>query len=191
MRKKRFLVDVDGVLSDFCAHAFKLMEKITGRPVPPGADGDWDIFAWMGDPALKDACYDIIKGPGWCAEIPVYPGAREGVDALREVGDVYFCTSPTHGPYWYYERAEWLMHHFGAKRNHIIHAVDKHVCAGDVLVDDKPEHVFDWLDHHPNGYGVLWLQPYNKLARHPTNLDVDLRVIRTCDWGIVRDLHVR
>lgn len=161
MRKPRVLLDADGVVIDFANPAIKAMEKITGKPVPDDVLEDWDMFRSY-DKETQGKFYKEFNREGWCLDLPVYPGAQEGVEMLRQLADVYFVTSPMFGPHWAYERSLSLIRNFGAKNNQIIHTNAKYICVGDVLVDDKTDHVVKWSLNHPKGHALLWDQPYNR-----------------------------
>ena len=172
--KPRVLLDVDGVLADFVTPALRVVEQITGAPPHPDCHTDWDLFKDY-PKEVETKFYDEFKKEGWCAALPVYPGAQDGVEALRRVADVYFVTSPMHGPHWAFERTEWLVKHFGARYDHVVHTNAKYLCKGDILVDDKWQHLNNWFGQHADGVGILWEQPYNK----------DRWSICTNDWNVV------
>ena len=173
----RVLLDVDGVLADFLTPAIKVVQDITGAPPSADAMKDWNIFRGY-DKKTENKFYDVFKSEGWCMSLELYPGARAGVQLLRDNDlDVYFVTSPMHGRNWYYERAAWLMKHFDAKHDHVIHTNAKHVCVGRVLVDDKPAHVENWQASHPLSTGILWDRPYNQ--------EVTRWITRANSWDFV------
>lgn len=178
MKKPRVLLDVDGVLADFVTPALQVVQQVTGKPAPKDATDDWDLFRAY-DQETQAKFYNEFKKEGWCYALQPYPGALEGVNMLRDLADVYFVTSPMHGPHWSDERARWLVDYFGAKRNQVVSTNAKYVCAGDVLVDDKTSHVVKWLQHHERGLGVVWAQPYNIADTLPE------RAIRTLNWNDV------
>jgi 5'(3')-deoxyribonucleotidase len=64
---------------------------------------------------------------------------------------------------WEYDRRKWLERNFDIKPSDFISATDKFHVAGDVLVDDKPEHVNKWSSTH-DSCGVLFGHPYNESA---------------------------
>lgn len=67
---------------------------------------------------------------------------------------------------------------------------DKSLVYGKILVDDSPEYLLGWLEHHADGLGVVPAQPANKGFEHPkvirydgTNLDeVRTRMRSVIDW---------
>jgi len=179
--RPRILLDVDGVLADYLAAVLPLVLAVTGRRYAHADVVQWDFAKALGlSDDETERVHALTREPGFCAGIPVLPGAPEGVRALRGHADVYFTTSPTHGLHWYYERTEWLVRHFDASVEHVLHVKHKEVVAGDVIVDDKPEHVVEWYRHHPGGHAVLWDQLYNRGWHMPGG-----HLTRGTDWNHV------
>lgn len=166
MKRQRILLDVDGVLADFVTPALEIVRNVTGAPVPEDALEDWDIFrAYPKD--VQNKFYDAFKCEGWCMGLEPYPGSQEGIALLERVADVYFVTSPMHGPHWAYERTLWLKKYFGVPAKRVVHTNAKYLCVGDIFVDDKFDHVENWQKAHPHGCSVLWTQPYNRKNEWP------------------------
>jgi hypothetical protein len=57
-----------------------------------------------------------------------------------------------------------LSRHFGIPSKDVIIAADKSDVGGDMLVDDRHEHVNAWTQAHPGKVGVLIDAPYNRNA---------------------------
>lgn len=87
-----------------------------------------------------------------------------------------------HCPTWESERREWLRCHFGFKARDVIFTARKDLVHGDVLIDDKPEHVKEWSLRWGK-CAVLWAQPYNS-AR---DCQDEAYTWRTDDWVYVRE----
>jgi len=163
MRKHRVLLDVDNVLGDFHQAAADAMTRILGRAVPQADLTEWDVTEYVRDPAEKRRVWRELLGRGFCSRIPVMAGAKEGVATLREMAEVYFVTSPFTGSHtWAHERSEWLKAHFGAGPEHVASLRSKFLVSGDVLVDDRPDNVRGWAEHHPSGHALLWDRHYNR-----------------------------
>lgn len=158
--RQRVLLDVDGVLADFVSSAARVVERVTGAPLPVDALEEWDIFRSY-PKEVQNEIYGACKTEGWCLALEPYQGAVDFVRRLDEVADVYFVTSPMGGPHWAYEREQWLKKHFGTHHHKVVSTNAKYLCVGDVFVDDKFSHVEKWSKFHRPGIGVLWTQPYN------------------------------
>jgi 5'(3')-deoxyribonucleotidase len=189
MRRPRptVLLDVDGVLADFTLAACELVFQVTGRRYGPEAVTTWEVFDSLPEPQAKEDVYRILKGRGGCSSIPVYAGAQEGVAKLREIADITIVTSPFSGSEtWVHERNAWLETHFGIDAHDVIHAKKKGRIHGDVFLDDKPEHVEDWLTywreqgHGSRILGLLW--GTDRTINTPAHLT------KVTDWDTVRQL---
>jgi len=182
--KPVILLDVDGVLADFCAGYLGLIEEITGIRYGNAVITDWSItkspfFAvaaresGIDVDALTAKCWKRAKRIGFCSSLPVIGGAETiaAVRELRKIGHVEVLTSPLAGaPTWMSERVEWLERHFDFAPDDVHFVSKKFRVAGDVLVDDKPSHIIEWMDANVGGTGLLWTQPYN--AQPVPNLDI-------------------
>jgi len=163
MTKPRFLVDVDGVLADFLNPCLKIINDLTGWDKKLQDMNSWHIFKSLDVPKeIEDRAYEIMKSPGWCLSLRPISGAVVGIDKLREIGKIYFVTSPMRGPNWTYERTLWLQKFFDAEWDDVIHCSAKHVCAGDVFIDDKVAHLARWKISHPEGLAIKFESDHNR-----------------------------
>lgn len=177
MKRPRVLLDVDGVLADFLEASLTVIKNLSGKTYTIDDFKTWDLFETV-PRAFEQPFYDAVNRPGWCRALQVYPGAIEGVRALRQVSDLYVVTSPlNHVPTWTHEREAWLHEHFGIPHKQVVHTSAKYLCLGDLLIDDRPANIEKWEAEHPNGRGLLWDQPYN----HGSNAG-----IRVKDWNDVQ-----
>lgn len=177
MRRPRVLLDVDGVLADFLTPSLAIFQRLTGHPYTHGDFKTWDIFETI-PREHESAYYEVVNVPGWCRSLPVYEGAQAGVQALKEVADLYIVTSPlSRHPTWTHEREGWLHEHFGIHHRKIVHTSAKYLCIGDVFVDDRPDHIEAWEAEHAGGLGLLWDQPYNRGSKAG---------FRVLDWNQVK-----
>lgn len=170
MRHPRILLDCDGILADFVGGVLLAVRELTGRQLSPEDFPTWDVFDHLevllpDRSGLKKAVMNAVDEPGFCANLPAYPGV---VDALRQLLELqaakklefFVVTSPWHSPTWVYERDNWLMRR-GVQKKNILHATTKHIIVGDMFVDDKAAHVRDWGEHHSPGGAFLWTTPHN------------------------------
>jgi len=164
-RRHRVILDCDGVLSDFVGGAIEVFADLTGHRYRHEDFKKWELSDTVGA-RYKAAFYERCRRPGWCANLQAYEGAREFVDALRRRAEVYVVTSPLPGAVsWMHERTEWLTQLFDFDAKHVVHTSAKHLIEADAFLDDKPEHVEDWIMAHPRGTGVVLARPYNAHAR--------------------------
>jgi len=181
--KPTVLLDCDGVLADFTSATLKLVLKVTGRHYEPDDIKTWEIFDSLPEKEAKDEVYGILKAPGGCTSIPVYPDAHDAIRRLRELATIIIVTSPfTSSPTWMHERQLWLEHHFGDGIHSVIHAKHKDHVHGDFFIDDKPSHIKEWLDYWVRSgrdskvVGMVWRTPR---AHYD---EVDPLAVQVDDW---------
>lgn len=162
---KRVLLDVDGVLADFVGGYLTLLEQHTGLKPAREAIDQFDIGAALGLTPDQSARMERAIGDehrlARCLD--VYPGAREGVQRLQEIADVYIVTSPWNSnPTWTHDREWWLKQHFDIPHARVIHGSAKYLLRGDMFVDDKTSSVVKWQAEWPGALGVVWDTPHNR-----------------------------
>lgn len=158
------LLDCDGVISDFTGHVLETAFEITGFLRWREDVTTWSIWEHLG--ANREELKRIkaeVSQPGWCSSIPPFPGAKDFVEALAAEHELYFVTSPWNSVAWCYERGEWLRNQFGSVLGgRVIHTSHKHLVKGDLIIDDKPKNVREWVRSNPLGMGLLFDQPSNR-----------------------------
>lgn len=151
-------LDSDEVLSAFQEAVLDIASQSFGRRYTVADLKDWDLFSIFNEEETEYLRHEVSR-PGFCASLPVLEGAREAVETLRLLGDVYVVTSPFTSQTWVYERTWWLNKHFGFDRNHVIHTSAKHLVRVDAFLDDRPKNVIDWSREHPKSLAMLWPLP--------------------------------
>jgi 5'(3')-deoxyribonucleotidase len=161
--KPRILVDCDGVMAAFVNATLERVRLMTGKAFTPDQVTAWDVIECLGVPeATCKEIYTSMEQKWFCENIEPFPGAHEGVQELRNLGDVYCVTAPFRGDYWMAEREKWLKKHFDFPRSKIVFCHDKHIIAGDVLIDDKTETCIKWQEANTQGTAILFERSYNK-----------------------------
>lgn len=173
LTRPRFLLDVDEILTDFVDRAIGVISSILGRPwtldeVPSEV---FDIFSGL-EPEQVDACFKVICAEGFCATFKPKEGSQRAVEELQKTFDLYLVTSPNHTKHWIPERLEWLQRFYDIRPEQVVFTYAKHVCSGSFFLDDCPEHVLSWKDHHPEGVAMLWDTPNNYRLSGYENLRV-------------------
>lgn len=154
------LLDMDGPIADFDQYLFSL------------CDPDWlDIDSpsksterYMSDHAVdrkaKRKIWDTVAVDGFYRNLPVTPGAREGVRDLIDDGrfDIWVCTKPyEYNRNCFSEKAFWLHEHFPELDDQIILLRDKTLAYGHVLLDDAPKLAHpSKLNYEPANLEHLW-----------------------------------
>lgn len=133
------LVDMDGVLADFVA-GFRAAWARAGHGAFPEVT-QWDLRAHVA-PELHWRVARVMRTPGLFWTLPVMPGARAAIAALRARPDVevVVCSSPVAGHHeCVAEKLGWLRTHFPGLEYRAVFTHDKTLIRGAVLIDDKPE----------------------------------------------------
>ena len=178
MSKPVVLCDVDGCLCDWLGPALEIAGRISGKTYEPSQMVTWDLFDLVSRDH-EEACYAEFCKQGFCSSLKPLPGSIEAVMELQKHSDLHIVTSPTHSPFWYYERVEWLGDHFKIPRKNVHFSGRKELIHGDFFVDDAMHHVTRWAEAHPHGRAFLVDQPYNQSEPHPR------KFIRITDWSPV------
>lgn len=175
------LVDCDGVLSDFTSMYFDCIEPILGRRPRASEMTQWNILKCFDLEHLESACDAIIVEKQLCLSMPEHDDAFDAVEALRCFAEVHCVTAPYHTVTWVNERTQWLRTRFGFKHDEIHFTKGKHVCQGDVFIDDSLQNVLKYAKRRPTSRVFLWNRPWNQSSEElPSN------VIRSSDWS---DVH--
>ena len=169
------LLDVDGVVADFSGYLLRsVYSELTADDVIC-----WDIMSLMTE-EQRVMAIARLKSADWWLNQPVMLGAKEAVETLREDGhNIHWVTSPWYScARWEWARRLWLDRHFGAKPQDITSTYRKDLICGDVLVDDKFEHVHGWCRRQERP-GILFDAPYNR------DMDTGEYIVRSKGWGRV------
>jgi len=159
------LLDVDGVLADFVGASLRFLRDRFGLHYTPEQVTEWNLErALKLEPHVYKALCAEFEREDFCTDIEPYPGAVDGVWALRDAGcRVLAVTAPWwSSPTWVHDRSQWLVQHLGFRRDDLHHTSNKASVRGDVLVEDKPETIAAWKVEHPMGAGILWDRPHNR-----------------------------
>lgn len=164
-RRPRVLVDCDGVLADFMSSALRIINRELDSRHTLYDVSEFDFAKSLGLSAVDAGWVKRAIGnePRLAARLGVLPGAADGVRALRSVADVYIITSSwDSNETWEFDRKAWLRQHFDIHHHEIVFTAAKHICAGDVLVDDKTETLLNWQAESPSGVAVQWKTLHNR-----------------------------
>jgi 5'(3')-deoxyribonucleotidase len=181
--RRKILLDCDGVICDFVKSALDLIARETGSTRFHHEVVEWDIFAALGVKHLEPLLYDATNSGGFCENLALIDGSKDGVEMLRRHGDIVIVTSPLDARNWVYERAMWLKNHFGFSKKEMIFTAAKHMVWGDVLIDDSDRNLREWKEYHPEGCALLWDCPWNRHAGSESN-----GVIRVSNWHDVNKI---
>jgi len=160
--RPRVLLDCDGVIADFLTPFLHYVNHFGRTSHTLSEMSKWDLYESFSVPQdIRDLVDAKINEEGFAQTLSLYPGAQDGVAALQAIADVYVVTSPWSSPTWNHDRRLWLKKHFDIGGDHLIATRAKHVCAGDVLIDDKTSTLERWNECHPRGLPIRWAGPNN------------------------------
>lgn len=175
----RILVDVDGVICNFCQVYLHELAMFSGRYHKESDVTDWHFDKCVSSEAEDRAVWRWLQVEDAVRTIPEYPGATDFLASLRARGQVVAVTTPANTPRWCYERTQWLLDR-GFKSEEIIFAKDKSLVRGDVLIDDHPENVNAFAG--AGGVGILLDRPWNRSA---ATGGLGQKVFRVADYADV------
>lgn len=161
--RKKVVLDVDGILADFCGAAAATMTRVSGRLVLPHHIDRWEVTDVLDDDGHKAESKLAFQSRGFCSSIDPYPGAAEAVRSISEVADVVYATAPMHkNEHWIRERIEWLERVVGADPKSVVFTYQKHLVSGACILEDSGPNADLWASAHPSGVAMIWDRPYNR-----------------------------
>lgn len=158
-----FLLDVDRVLADIkqgLVDVGNAYQASRGLPAVDAGTVDAKNIRERFPGLPSNWVQEALCSDGFVTGLRVMPGARKAVSELQTLGRVYALTTVHDGSkYWYYERVQWLGHHFGMQASSVVTATDKFLVRGDMFVDDKKDNVSKWAEYNTHGIGIVWGPP--------------------------------
>lgn len=182
--QRTILVDMDGVLVDLLPTWLRVYGELV--------DGDDYIHP---DTITEYGHERFVSYPEifWEALGPALEQASptRGSYAFNDVFhnneyDVQVVTYAHHSaPNAHRTKLEWLERYFPyfSRHDKVTFTKDKYLVRGDVLIEDNPEHITNWLRANPLGWAIIINQPYNDSYSSPEG-----RCIRAADFGEVPDI---
>lgn len=152
-------LDMDGPVSDLHTEWYRRYNKDYNDTLTLGRVTHWDLHKFV-KPECGKKIYDYLSQPDLYEGVPVVEGAKDGVKALREMGNtVVFVTAGVLGNL--DQKLAWLHNHSfldeGRHMKGVIFAYDKDLIRAQVLIDDGPHNIQAF-----GGMGIVWDAPYNK-----------------------------
>ena len=153
-------LDVDGVVADLVNPILALNnfycnieeeDKFVTKGFTKTAT-EKDITTYRMEQILGDRQCGLLWGKAEKIEIvrklPMYEGAKVGIEALREIGRVVFVTTPSFTyKNWQVERNLWLQSNIPYfEYSDLVSLNDKTLFAGNILIDDAEHNLRRWKD---------------------------------------------
>lgn len=144
----RLLIDQDEVLAQFTAKVLQWWNEDQGENAQIEDIKTYHIQESLG-PKAHYFIKSCMRFPDFFTSLEPVPGAIEGMKQLVEMGhDVVIVTKiPTSAPGAYHGKMEWVRKHlpFLSVKN-IVGCQRKELVQGDLLLDDSPKNVYDYLN---------------------------------------------
>jgi 5'(3')-deoxyribonucleotidase len=156
MTKPRLILDQDDVLADTHGKLAKIVlndfgTNLTHETLHQGP------FRQTLSPEDQQRLYQLIHEPGFFADIPLIPNAREAVFELNKKYEIFVATAAMEFPNSFRDKYDWLHTHFDfIPWNNLVFCGDKSVLNGDYLIDDMPRNLKSF-----RGKGLLFNAPHN------------------------------
>jgi len=163
------LFDLDGTLADYDGRMRRDLDGLRGPSEPAFEVHDRSA------PEHVWRRLDLVKAqPGWWLGLPRLPLGFDILDLVRELGfQVQVLTSGPHNtPSAWSEKVSWCHANIDPGVRVTV-TEDKSLVYGKVLVDDTPEFLMGWLEHHTHGWGVMPAHEANAGFRHPRVIRYD------------------
>lgn len=156
--KPVILLDIDGVVGDFVGMICKHINRRFNTHYDESSFTSWELRAALA-PAENEWIGAYLTNHNAAAEIEWYPGAKDFVHELQQLGEVLALTAPYQSnTMWPYERQQWC------KREGLpvlsVPGEYKHLVQGDYLIEDKLMTVDQWGTYRPGA--ILLDRPWNQ-----------------------------
>lgn len=140
-----FLLDMDGVLTDFLSGALEALNRDYGRGVTieqyAKEFGKWGTYDYYGI-TQEEFWGSIYSTPDFWLHLKPLPWYKELYELLSESGEVTIVTSPSMDPNCAKEKLQWLHKHLGINASQVFIGSRKYLMAGNgLLIDDYHKNV--------------------------------------------------
>jgi 5'-nucleotidase len=181
----KIIVDIDGIVADTLPYWLDDIYKDTGVEAEEDDIHRWEMHKChpLNQLALGQI-YDRLQRPGFVANIPLMPWADGNLrDIQNDLGHTVMLVTARRGPVSMAETVTWCRTHLPwLPENRLIFAIDKSVIHADVIIDDRPENILDYLAAHPRATALTIGYRYNEhLPAHVKRFKRD-----GCTWANIR-----
>lgn len=160
MNRPVILLDQDGPLADFDKHFWdRCQDRGYTFDIQHCSEQRHYYFSeHIVDERERAEASALVDQAGWFYDLPVTPGAQEGVAELMELADVWVCTKPNNNPTVRDDKVAWLKLYFPDLAEKCIIAPNKGLVHGSVLLDDHIR--TEWLPY-ATWAPVVYPTPFN------------------------------
>ncbi len=182
----RILIDIDAVLANLAQEVSKHVEMMYGVQLEPALIDCWDYK--VDGISLNQEIRRLQKVPGFLLSLSPTPGAVHG---LRELVKNHRVSLATGRPkFTSHETAQWVHETFGLCLPISFGRASKG-CDADVLIDDNPDYIREFLMCNPKGRGILFNMTWNQLGHcggkiiRGMNWNHVLNIVKSLDNGMI------
>lgn len=176
--------DLDGTLADYSGELARRMNLIRAESEPEFLPEYFDNKRiW---PDFVEARRSLItEREEFWTSLPVLSDGLAILKLLESMSARIFILSkgPRTKPEAWSGKHKWVAEHFPNLPLNIVSGKSRF--DADILVDDYPPYVTDWLAKHPNGLAVVPARPWNREVEGAPNV---LRVTMPADEAILREV---
>ncbi|GFN32494.1 putative 5'(3')-deoxyribonucleotidase [Paenibacillus curdlanolyticus] len=131
---------------------------------------DWHVIT---KPEAQEKIYKLLT-PELFESLPVIEGSQEVLEKLVKDYEVFIATAAGEASI-IPAKAKWLKKHFPfINKDKIVYAIDKSICYGDYLIDDKPENLLTFrgkgllfdAEHNQNEHRFERFKNWNEIANY-------------------------
>lgn len=169
----KILIDIDSIVTDTLKDWLIILNKKYGLDCKESDIIDWQMNKAKPLSGLtNEQVLDVLNLPGFYYNLELIPGARENIEALNKIHEIYFVTARW-GKTAHVETLQWYKETFPfLKSNQLIWCDKKELIQGDIIIDDKPETLGNFWLKHPDSVYLTIEYEYNRMfwsPRHSVN----------------------
>lgn len=167
MKKIRIALDMDGVICDLLSEWILEYNLQTNENIQVEDIKEWDLFKQVKQPKIINK---ILLSKGFFQRPKPYKDVLDVLPRLLKDKrfDIFIVTQvPRSSPYAGWDKREWLrkwLPDFDLEK--FISAHHKYLLRADVLLDDHPRHLKQWLEEDGTRTAIVMDHLYNKQAIH-------------------------
>lgn len=168
------LLDMDGIIANLLPPFIEQANNKYGYNLTLP---DFTTFNYLMEAVNKEHTDAIIGAPGFFKSLQPIPGAKKMVKVLQDCGiEFYILSSQGKRGKAVPEKDEWLDEHFPSiDYKHRIYTPAKHMTHADILIDDSPENIANWLKRNPKGITASIKYEYTDMNHGYTYLAHDYK----------------
>lgn len=162
----KVVFDVDSVLADIMTPWMEIYNERYEDDVSISDITSWEVADFVKPEAKKDI-FSIVTSEGFYEKVkPIQRYVALAKEFVEQGHEVSICTSCANNPMMIKEKLAWLEEHIPfIDSDNIMIVTNKGLACGDMLVDDRPKNLKDFMLSNPLAKGVLVQQPHNHLSR--------------------------